>query len=653
MLKTAQINTDLDKDAQGNFSVGVLSLQISLKDLTQTHYTQGNVILLDAQSDQEISRANLSLHQDQDNWVIEAHLRAENIAAYWPHTHGNPKRYQVIVELQNQQDGVSRRIGLGEYGFRHLERVSEHSLELRFNGVPMFFRGACWTPMHPMSLQTEAAALRQRLQMLCDAGINMLRIPGNMLYESDLFYALCDAIGILIMQDYAFTNFDYPDTDAVFVESVKKEAVGFLAKHGSRANLTLLSGNSEVAQQAAMMGLALDQLGNAIFDDVLKTLSLQYAPQVPYVNSSPSAKGIPFHVGHGTSHYYGVGGYMRSFEDARLFKGKWIAECLAFSHVPEDSSLYQFFDNAFVPSHHPRWKDAVPRDVGSGWDFSDITDFYVEKLFGVMPAKLRAIEPQRYLEYCRVTTVEVVERTMSIFRADATAGRAALVWFLHDLKQGAGWGYIDSLGKPKSAFYGLARACQPTTLLFVDEGLEGLALYLANDSAETLACQLEIALMTADGQQFEYQTQAIQLKSRTVERVDVDAFLGRFVDSSYAYRFGARGFVATVAKLTAAQGNVLSQKVYVDAVLTQHVHQDVGLTVSAQVIDEVSYALTISTEKPAYFVTIDAPNFVLSDNYFHVVPGFATIVVLKSDAPQTLHARMRAFNANKTITIKQ
>ncbi|MBC7785944.1 MAG: hypothetical protein H7Z18_00425 [Methylophilaceae bacterium] len=252
---------------------------------------------------------------------------------------------------------------------------------------------------------------------------------------------------------------------------------------------------------------------------------------------SPSNDCIPFHSGNSPSHYYGVGGYRRRFDDARLFKGTFALECLAFSHVPEDQSLRTFYNGEVIPPLHPLWKEGVVRDVGSGWDFSDITDFYVEQLFDINVAQLRATDQQRYLNYCRDATAETVERTLSIFRSNSAQGRAALVWGLHYFKPDSGWGYIDTLRQPKSAIYALARIAQPATILFVNEGLEGLAIYCAHDGAAALNATLSFSLVTAKAQLFEHKVQAVSLPPQSISRFSVDFFLNRFVDSSYAYRF--------------------------------------------------------------------------------------------------------------------
>ena len=643
VVQSADVNVVLIGDKTGK-----VSASLRLKCLANVPKS-GVLVLIDETTQTEIARTQASFNCADNIAHFESDIEAANIEAYWPHTHGMPTRYLLKLVLDSNSDALE--IVIGRYGFRRITRANGHDLSLQINNNAVFLRGACWTPMNPLSLQTSPADLRQRLLLLKNAGINMLRLPGNMPYECDEFYEMCDELGILIMQVFAFTNFDYPEDNAEFVASVQQEAATFLRKHGHRACLTLLAGISEVAQQAAMMGVDLDQIHNRIFDEILKNICAEHAPNVPYVSSSPNSNNIPFHAGNGTSHYYGVGGYRRSFEDARLFKGQFIAECLAFSHVPEDASLYQFFNNEFMPAHHPSWKQGVPRDNGSGWDFADITDYYIEQLFGINPAQLRITEPQRYLEVCRATSCEVVERTMNILRANSAQGRAALVWYLHDLKQGAGWGYIDSLGVPKSAFYGLARASQPSTILFVDEGLEGLAIYLAHDGAAVLDCQLEIALITAEGNVFEQATQPCQITPNSLKRISVDAFLGRFVDSSYAYRFGARGFVACVAKLVAANGQVITQKTHANSVVMLDKHQDLTLTAHAQQIEKNSHLLTISSNKPAFFAAIQAVGCHLSDNYVHIMPNFDAQINLQMTEQQALHARVRVFNHNKSFPV--
>lgn len=650
-IESNLISTQLVGDSTGKI---IINVALRLTALTwRASDINAHAIVFDEDSGELVKRIPIETMQDASGLLhLNAQFEVPNIGAYWPHTHGQPKRYLVSIELAIANELTH--IKLGQFGFKRIARINPDNFSLSINGVAVFLRGACWTPINPTSLLVGEEILRERLILLRDAGLNMLRVPGNMLYESDDFYAICDELGILIFQDFAFANFDYPESDEAFVTTIQQEATTFLTKHGARPCLTVLAGNSEVAQQACMMGLALNEINNAIFDHDLADIAAKFCPHIPYVHSSPSNNGIPFHSGNGPSHYYGVGGYRRGFDDARLFKGTFASECLAFSHVPEDQSLRTFYKGEVIPPHHPLWKEGIARDVGSGWDFSDITDFYVEQLFDINVAQLRTTDQQRYLNYCRAATAETVERTLSIFRANSTHGRAALVWNLHDFKPGAGWGYIDTLGQPKSAFYALARTARPTTLLFVDEGLEGLAVYTAHDGATLLNATLSMSLVTAEGQLFEHKSQTISLSPQSVTRFSVDFFLNRFVDSSYAYRFGPRAFTSCVAKLVAENGEVLAQKIYADTSVTHTMMHDIGLKAIATTVGAGQYHLTVTAQQPAFYVVIDVPEFKLSNNYFHVLPGFdKTIVITTKDIKINPHGRVRALNTKTSTPIQR
>src|SRR5207244_4469537 len=79
------------------------------------------------------------------------------------------------------------------------------------------------------------------------ANMNMIRVWGGGIYESEEFYDLCDELGLLVWQDFMFACSLYP-ADAAFLGSVRIEAEQQVRRLRHRACLALWCGNNEVEQ---------------------------------------------------------------------------------------------------------------------------------------------------------------------------------------------------------------------------------------------------------------------------------------------------------------------------------------------------------------------------------------------------------------------
>ena len=116
---------------------------------------------------------------------------------------------------------------------------------------------------------------------------------------------------------------------------------------------------------------------------------------------------------------------------------------------------------------------------------------------------------------------------------------AALVLWLRDLWPGAGWGVVDARGRPKAAYHHLRRALAPIAVWLTDEGLGGVAVHVANDGPEAAggtAARRALPRRRAAGRRGG-RAPSRWRRTASVER-DVEGVLGRFVDVSWAYRFG-------------------------------------------------------------------------------------------------------------------
>jgi beta-mannosidase len=337
------------------------------------------------------------------------------------------------------------------------------------------------------------------------------------------------------------------------------------------------------------------------------------------------------------ANYYGVGGYRRPLEDARRAEVRFAAECLAFSNVPDEEGVGRMLPEApaSLVVHHPRWKAGVPRDAGSGWDFEDVRDHYLALLHAVDPAELRRVDHNRYLELSRVVTGEAMAEVFGEWRRAASPCGGELVLWLRDLLPGAGWGVIDDLGQPKVAYHHLRRALAPVATWMTDEGLGGIVAHVANDRPEPLTARLRVALYKDFEHPLDTAEEVIELAPHGHAERNLEALLGRFLDISWAYRFGPPQQDLVVVSLEAdepGRREPISQAMRFPAGLPGSVEaaDRIGLTGRACVSAGGAVELHVSTERLAYGVRVRMPDFTPIDDAFSVEPGGERVVRLRS-----------------------
>jgi beta-mannosidase len=586
---------------------------------------------LDAEIDPALADAHLvltrggerhatPLRRDGESGHAELHIGAPTL--WWPHTHGEPALYDAAIKAK--LDGQDVRIALGRVGFRCIEiDQANGDFAVRVNGVPVFCRGACWTPLDVATLNAAPDDYRDAVAQMREAGMNMLRIGGTMVYEGDALYDALDEHGVLLWQDLMFANMDYPEDEA-FTADALAEVDQQLARLAPHACLALVCGNSEGEQQAAMSGTGRERWAPALFHETLPPHVA--AIDAAYVPSSTHGGAFPHAANAGPSSYYGVGAYLRPLDDARRAEVRFASECLAFANVPCDAALPGGLSSRV---HHPSWKRRVPRDLGAGWDFDDVRDHYVARLFDVDPTALRVSDHARYLALGRAAVDEVMARTFAEWRRARSSTRGALVWFLRDLWPGAGWGVIDAAGRPKSCWYALKRALAPVAVAFSDEGVNGLVVHVFNDLPQVLRTRLGIDLWRDGDVRSGHGEAEVEVPAHgAIEMPATDLFEG-FIDLSWAYRFGPPTAELIHATLGYAEG-MPADAFWFPPGLPSAREGDVGLHVEAARESDGLYRITVGTRRFAQSVGIDVPGWLAEDDGFHLAPGQRRTVALRA-----------------------
>lgn len=550
-------------------------------------------------------------------------IRAPRVQPWWPHTHGEPALYPLRALVGNLE------VDLGRVGFRALavdDGPDGRGFALKVNGQTIFARGACWSSADLVSLGGTREVYEPWLIRMRDAGMNLVRVGGTMVYESNAFFELCDELGLMVWQDFMFANCDYPVADEAFARSVRREAQQLLDRTQTSPALAVLCGGSEVEQQAAMLGHRKPVWKSSLFDELLPSEVFNARADVLYVPNSPFGGELPFSADAPVTHYYGVGAYFRPLEDARRAGVHFAAECLAFANVPESATLARVLPAGDAPPGHPKWKARVPRDIGAAWDFDDVRDHYLGRLYQVDPAALRRDDPDRYLRMSRAVTGEAMEEVFAEWRRARSTCKGGLVWLFQDLWPGAGWGVVDSLGAPKSAWHALQRAFRPVQVTLSDEGLNGLVLHVHNETPDPLDATLSLACLRAGEVPVVHGARDVTVAARSSVEIAAAALLDSFFDTSDAYRFGPPQHDVTVAALHDRAGTRIADAFHF---ARGRGSERVALGLSAA-IEKTSggWTLRLKTKRLAQSVHVDDDHYRAEPEWFHLPPGLERIVSL-------------------------
>lgn len=614
----------------------------------RTHWADGRAVLHvgattrpGGQVRVELAHHSATLPADADG-TVDATLEFDDLEPWWPHTHGSPTHYTVRISDEHRTTEQS-------IGFRAVTvDYSDGGFALSVNGLPVFCRGACWVPVDPIGLGD--AGLREQLVNLRDAGANMVRVVGSMVYESPEFYALCSELGVLVWQDIMVATIDPPE-DESFTALLRAEVEAFLRMAGRHPALAVISGGSETHQQPAMLGLPAEESGIPFSERVLPEMIRRDRLDVVYVPSTPYGGDLATHEGSGVAHYFGIGGYLRPLDDVRAARVRFAAECLAFSVPPEPRSVGTLFGSSSPAGHDPVWKAGVPRDRGSSWDFEDVRDHYVRTLFGVEPSLVRRDDPDRYLDLGRAAVCEAVTAAYSYWRAADSDCAGALMLALRDTGPGAGWGLVDALGVPKASWYAWARAAAPTAVLLEDRGLDGVHITVHHDGPRAVNGVLRVALHTMTGLVPVEAATEISIPAHGRWSGTVDGVIGHFTDASHSHRFGRRSYEAIVVHLDSNDLEI-GPAVHLVGGPDRPVQDSVGMSATCERRGD-DWFLTVATVGAAQYVATDLAGFRPADSWFHLAPGMSRTVRLIPiwDAARP-SGRVRALNSMTEVPIE-
>jgi beta-mannosidase len=357
-------------------------------------------------------------------------LEVESPELWWPNGSGGQRLY---------------RAGDWEVGFRTVELVANEGAPdgalpytLVVNGERTFMRGWNWVPLDVNYGVPRPEKLERLLRLAQRANVNVLRVWGGGVIESEEFYGWCDRLGILVWQEFSLSSSGLestPSDDPGFVDALAEDARHVVPARAHHPSLFAWCGGNELAWPD---GEPIDERSPAIraLGDVVRELD----PDRVWLPTSPTGPKGTWDM-HGPWEHQGLRAHYEHYDSrVNLVHSEFGVEGMA-----NDLSM-------IAPEH--RWpadkSNPVYEHLGAWWNNAPL----VQEAFG---GRIEDVETMRrasqWLQYdgLRYAVEATIRRTWH--------ASAVLPWQFNEPFPNA-WctSAVDWWGNPKPAYFGVARA---------------------------------------------------------------------------------------------------------------------------------------------------------------------------------------------------
>ncbi len=561
-------------------------------------------------------------------------------ALWWTHDLGESALYELEVALQ--ASGKTLDTHYEQVGIRTIEvdqSPDPDEPETRFftfvlNGVKLFAKGANWIPADSFVAQVDEARYRDLLELVVEANMNMLRVWGGGIYEKNVFYRLCDELGILIWQDFMFACALYPDFDPHFMAEVEREAEAVVRRLRNRPCLALWCGNNEndwLSDMHDWQRPGWDFPGKRIYHELLPPIverldgTRLYWPSSPYGgndhNSAEEGDRHNWQVWHGAV-------FPRRFGEEP--KRDLSPTGISYRHYADDPArfisefgmhaapvLETLRRNVPAAALHLDSPELLYRNKDEPKDKRDLLMLAHTGLSNSL---------QEYLDFSMICQAEGLKFGIEHYRRRKFHCSGTLFWQLNDCWPGLSWGVLDYYLFPKAGYFYAKRAYAPVLASFKGE-VDGVSLWITNDTLEDLSDTVTVFHGDFPGHKRHEEVLEVRvpanasLKVRNLTFDDLDIKDPRqeylAVRSSSGLFPDNRHFFVEVKDL---------------------VRPKPDLKVEIAKGGDGEYKVRVATDVYAYFVKLVVPieGTKFSDNYFDLFSGQERVIEVWSEAGQRL-----------------
>ena len=430
----------------------------------------------------------------------------DNPKLWYPTGEGEQNLYQLEVVLGNPDHPV---VTLSmQVGFRRVQvefPKSDDGIGFQFvvNDKPTFIRGVNWIPDDAFVHRITRQSLRKRLEQAKAANINLIRVWGGGLYESEDFYELCDELGLMVWQDFLFACASYSEEGlGEEVEAEARENITRIMKHPSLAlwngNNENLWGHQEWNWQQRLEGKS---WGAGFYFELLPSLVAEIDPGRAYTPGSPYSPD-PDHLhndpNYGSVHIWDLWN-QKDYPHYLDYNPRFVAEFGWQGPANWATIKESISDNPLTPESPGM---IIHQKAMSGND--KLTDGLVNHF--ALPNNM-----EDWHFAMQLNQANAIRFGLLHMRSQYPRCMGSVVWQLNDCWPVTSWAAIDGKGREKPLYFSIAESYEPL-LITITGASPDLSVNVINNSLETYSGQLSLSLRDYSGKQLAEHKQQLEAK---------------------------------------------------------------------------------------------------------------------------------------------
>lgn len=543
---------------------------------------------------------------------------------WWPNGYGEPNLYEYRLTLSKNGTECDRKEG--RFGFKQVRLLQDRLPNGRFgfcvevNGVRIFAKGSNWVPCSTMTGAIEDSTYEKLLGFAHDAHFNMLRIWGGGIYEKEIFFDLCDRLGILTWQEFGNSCSAIPaEIGEEMQKGMLKEATYQIRRLRNHASLCIWCGGNEFMPFRKKPDYFEYTVGNRFVKETLRDLCQELDPDKIYLYNSPcTVETDEWDDESGDSHsacmseIVASGDYDGFRETIAKRPVQFLSEntCVGSCRL---KSLRKFIPPEELWPTGDTWDfHYLLLETGTGcMNFVETEKALAKGLFG----SFDGIED--FVKKSMIAHAELLTAEIDFARANKTCS-GYMNWMYDDIWPCGTWSVIDCYFERKPAYYAMKRSFAPVRVAYIRMS-DHSKLCLINDTDSTLCGKV-----ICEGK---------LLSGEVCAKVCFEAWCEPFSSTDFVLTEDLGGEYLSM-RFEADGGDRVSSTAF--PTLWKDKHFKTALEWSAVTLSPMLFEIRLSAGSYGRTVFIDHPQsekLRFEDNFFDMECGESRCIRVSSDEP--------------------